>query len=380
VRVLIAPQEFKGSLTARQAAAAMARGLRRSLPDAEPDQLPMADGGPGTLDVLVEATGGRVIEATVRGPLGAPVRARWGVLGDGRVTVIEMAEAAGLWLVPEHVRDPRRASTYGVGELLRAALDAGYRRIIVGVGGSATNDGGAGLAQALGARLLDDEGNELPPGGAALARLARIDVLALDARLRESEITIAADVTNPLCGPDGAALMYGAQKGASETVARELDDALAHFADVVKRDLGIDKASDPGAGAAGGLAYGLMIFANARVRPGFEVVAEAAGFYERVPRADLVATGEGRLDRQTSFGKTTAGVARAARAEGRPIVAIVGSAMDAEATELFDAVFSLVPDFGPAEEALSRAEELIARAAEEAGRWWLERGATSRPR
>ena len=378
--MLIAPQEFKGSLTAHQAAAAMARGLWRSLPEADLHQLPMADGGPGTLDVLVEATGGRVMEAMVRGPLDAPVRARWGVLGDRRMAVIEMAEAAGLSLVPERERDPRRASTYGVGELLRAALAAGYRRIVVGVGGTASTDGGAGPAHALGARLLDDERNELPSGGAALARLARIDVQHLDARQRESEIIIAADVTNRLCGPDGAALMYSAQKGASEAVARELDAALAHLAEVVKRELDIDRADEPGAGAAGGLAYGLMVFANAQVRTGFEVVAEAAGFYERVQRADLVVTGEGRLDRQTSFGKTTAGVARAARAEGRPVVAIVGSAMDGEATQLFDVVFSLVPDFGPAEQALSRGEELVERAAEEAGRWWLERGATSRPR
>lgn len=369
MRILIAPQEFKGSLTARAAAEAMARGLRRSVPEADLEVLPMADGGPGTLDVLVEATSGRFVEAVARGPMGEPVRARWGALGDGRTAVVEMAEASGLVRVPEAERDPRRASTHGTGELLRAALDEGYRRIIVGVGGSATNDGGAGLAQALGVRLLDEGGNDLPPGGAALARLQRIDAARSDARLRESEVIVAADVTNPLCGPDGASLVYGAQKGAGEAVARELDAALAHFADVVKRDLGIDKANEPGAGAAGGLAYGLLVFCSATMRPGFEVVAEAAGFAAHLVGADLVVTGEGRLDRQTAFGKTTAGLARAARAAGKPVVAIVGSTQDGGEPSLFDAVFALT-DYASADEAVSRAGELVARAAEAVGQWW----------
>ena len=376
MRILIAPQEFKGTLTARAAAEAIARGLRRALPEAELDLLPMADGGPGTLDALVAATGGRVIETEVRGPLGAPVRARWGALGDGKTAVVEMAEASGLVLVPEAERDPRRATTFGTGELLRAALDTGYRRIIVGVGGSATNDGGAGLARALGVRLLDGEGVELPPGGAALARLARIDASPLDPRLAESEIVIAADVTNPLYGPDGTSLLYGAQKGAGDAVARELDAALAHFADVVKRDLGLDLADVPGSGAAGGLAYGLLVFCGATLRPGFDVVAEATDFGGRLARADLVITGEGRLDRQTAFGKTAAGVARAARAARKPVVAIAGSVVDGaenEATLSFDEVFALTPDLAPAEEAFARAEEVLARAGEAVGRWWRAR-------
>jgi glycerate kinase len=381
VRILIAPQEFKSSLTARAAAEAIAGGLRDVLVDAELDLLPMADGGPGTLDVLVEATRGRIIDTEVRGPLGQPVRARWGALGDGRTAIVEMAEASGLVLVRTEERDPRRASTFGTGELLRAALDADYRRIIVGVGGSATNDGGAGLAQALGARLLDGAGNELPPGGGPLARLARIDVSGLDARLRGCEIAVAADVTNPLCGPDGASRVYGAQKGASEAVARELDDALAHFAQIVKRDLGIDKANVSGAGAAGGLAYGLLVFCSATLRPGFDVVAEAAGFSERLARADFVVTGEGRLDRQTAFGKTAAGVARAAREAGKPAVAIVGSIVggpESEAARLFDAVFALTPDPASPEEASGRATELVARAAAVVGMWWRERAAEAR--
>ncbi len=379
MRVLVAPQEFKGSLSARQAAEAMARGLRRALPDAEIELVPVADGGPGTLDALVEATGGRFFETDAHDPLGRPRRARWGLLGDGRTAFIEMAEASGLTLLRLEKRDPRGASTFGTGELLRAALDAGYRRIVVGVGGSATNDGGAGLAQALGARLLDEQGRELPPGGAALARLARIDVGALDPRLRDAEVIAAADVTNPLCGPDGASIVYGPQKGATEALARELEAALAHYAEVVKHDLGVDVADVPGAGAAGGLAAGLIAFCGAQVRPGFAVVTEAVGLAERVRRADLVVTGEGRLDRQTSFGKAPAGVARLAREAGRPVVAIVGSVMDGdEATAAFDAVFAITPDLASPEEALSRAVELVAQAAEAAGRWVGGRGKTQK--
>ncbi len=369
MRVLVAPQEFKGSLRGREAAEAMARGLRRALPDTEIDLVPVADGGPGTLDALVEAPAGRLFEADVHDPLGRSRRARWGVLGDGGSAFIEMAEASGLTLLRPEERDPGRASTFGTGELLRAALDAGYRRIVIGVGGSATNDGGAGLAQALGARLLDDRGRELPPGGASLARLARIDAAGLDPRLRDAELIAAADVTNPLCGPDGASILYGPQKGASEAVARELDAALARYAEVVKRDLGVDVAGVPGAGAAGGLAAGLIAFCDAQVRPGFDVVAEAVGLAERVHWADLVVTGEGRLDRQTSFGKAPAGVARLAREAGRPVVAVVGSVLDGEASRPFDAIFALTPDLTPADEALSRAAELVAQAAEKAGRW-----------
>ncbi|OGO50835.1 MAG: glycerate kinase [Chloroflexi bacterium RBG_16_68_14] len=374
MRILVAPQEFKGSLTAKEAAEAIARGLRRALPEAELDLLPLADGGPGTVEVLVEATGGRFFQADAHDPLGRPLRARWGALG-GRgegTAVIEMAAASGLALLRPEEHDPRRASTFGTGELLRAALDAGYRRIIVGVGGSATNDGGAGLAQALGAHLLDARDRGLPPGGAALARLARIDVAGLDPRLREAEIVVVTDVTNPLCGPEGASLVYGPQKGASEAVARELDAALAHYAEVVRRDLGVDVAEVPGAGAAGGLAAALIAFCGAQVRPGFEVVAEAVGLAGRVRRADLVVTGEGRLDRQSAFGKTTAGVARAAREAGKPVVALVGSVEggpQGEVARPFDAVFALTPDLAPPDEALARAAELLSAAAEAAGRW-----------
>lgn len=366
MRVLIAPQEFKGTLTAREAAEAIATGLRRALPGAELDLLPLADGGSGTVAALVEATNGRYVESAGHDPLGRPVRARWGVLGDNQTAVIEMAAASGLSLLRPEERDPRRASTFGTGELVRAALDAGCRHIVVAAGGSATNDGGAGAAQALGARLLDAEGRELPPGGGALARLDRIDVANIDTRLHESELIVATDVTNPLCGPDGASLVYGAQKGASEPIARELDAGLAHYALVIARDLGVDVADVPGAGAAGGLAAGLIAFCGARVLSGFDVVAESAGLRERIERADAAVTGEGRLDRQTAFGKTAAGVARMARAAGKPVIALVGSAEGGE--EIFDKVFALT-DLGTPAEAIERAADLLARVAELAGEW-----------
>ena len=378
MRILVAPQEFKGSLTARQAAEAIGRGLRRAVADADIDLLPLADGGPGTVEALIDATSGRFVETAVQDPLGRPVRARWGTLGartDGPSAVIEMAAASGLALLRPDERDPRRASTFGAGELLRATLDAGHRRIIVGAGGSATNDGGAGLAQALGARLLDSEERELPPGGAALARLARIDIAGLDPRLREAQVVVAADVTNPLCGPLGASLVYGPQKGASEEVARALDAALARYAEVVRRDLAIDVLEAPGAGAAGGLGAGLIAFCGARVRSGFEVVAEAVGLADRVRRAGLVVTGEGRLDRQSAFGKTTVGVAGLAREAGKPVVALVGSVQGdyaQEAARLFDAVFTLTPDPASPAEAISRAAGLLSAAAEAAGRWLLD--------
>ena len=367
MRVLVAPQEFKGSLTARQAAEAIAAGLRNASAGFEIDTLPMADRGPGTVDALVGATGGRFVEADVQDPLGRPVRARWGALPDA--AVIEMAAASGLALLRPEERDPRAASTFGTGELIRVALDAGHERLIVGVGGSATNDGGAGMARALGARLLDAAGDELPPGGAALARLDRIDIAKLDARLRAAEVVVASDVTSPLCGPDGASILYGSQKGATDAVARELDAALAHYADVLRRDLGVDVANVPGAGAAGGLGAGLVGFCGAEVSSGFDVVARAAGLAERVRDADAVVTGEGRLDRQSAFGKTAAGVARLARAAGVPVVAIVGVATDDGARALFDAVFPLANDEASASDAIAHAHELVVAAAAEAGRW-----------
>ena len=324
MRIIVAPDSFKGSLTAREAARAMARGIRQVFPEAEVIEIPIADGGEGTVEALVAATGGVLRQTTVRGPLGEPVDAAWGVLGDGRTAVIEMAAASGLTRVSAGRRDPRITSTFGTGELVRAALEAGLRRIILGIGGSATNDGGAGLARALGARFLDADGLDLPEGGAALAWLARIDLSGLDPRLSGTEILVACDVDNPLCGPRGASAIYGPQKGATPEMVAELDAALGVFAGVAARATGRDIALRPGAGAAGGLGAGLLFFTPARLRPGVAIVLEATGFEALAQGADLVITGEGRTDAQTAMGKAPVGVAAAAKRQGVPVICLSG--------------------------------------------------------
>jgi len=371
MRILVCPQEFKGSLTAREAAAAMADGIRRAASDIEVDVAPMADGGPGTVEAVLSSTAGRLMTATVDDPLSRSIEVAWGLLDDGPTAVIEMAAASGLLRLKTEELDPLRASTYGTGQLILAALDAGCRKLIVGVGGSATNDGGAGMAQALGARLLDSDDTELPRGGAALARLARIDVSGLDARLAECRVTVATDVVNPLCGPTGASRLYGPQKGATPTMVESLEAALRRYGEVVGRDLGVDIVDLAGAGAAGGLGGGLVAFLKAQVRSGAELVAEAVGLRARLVRADIVFTGEGRIDAQTAFGKTIAVVARLAQAEGRPVVAIGGSVEGdgkALASKGVSALLSIAR--GPMSEAEMRenARPLLMEAAEQAMR------------
>ena len=373
MRIVIAPDSFKECASALDVAQAIARGWRRVFPDADVALAPMADGGEGTVEALVAATGGSKIEVTATGPMGDAVTAAYGILGDGRTAVIEMAAASGLPLAPVRARDPRVATTRGTGDLMRDALDRGMRRIILGIGGSATNDGGAGMAQALGFSLLDAAGAELPPGGAALARLRRIDAANKHPGLEGTEILVACDVDNPLCGPRGASRVYGPQKGASKTAVMELDEALRHFAAVVKQSLGADLLDLPGAGAAGGLGAGLVAFAGARLCRGVDLVAEACGLRERVAGADLVITGEGRLDAQTAHGKTPAGVARIAKEAGVPVVAVAGTLGEGYAAlyEIgIDAMFSICP--GPIEvaEAMGRAEEFIENTAEALARLW----------
>jgi glycerate kinase len=323
------------------------------------------------VEALVAAGGGRLLTATVADPLGRPVEAAWGLLEEGRTAVIEMAAASGLVLLRSQERDARCASTYGTGQLIAAALEAGCRRLIIGLGGSATNDGGAGMAQALGARLSDEEGRDLPPGGAALARLARIDASGLDGRLRNCQVMGATDVTNPLCGPHGASAIYGPQKGASPADVEELDAALAHYAAVIERDLGKRVAEVPGAGAAGGIGAGLIAFLDAELRPGAQLVAEVVGLEKRIAAADLVVTGEGRLDAQTAYGKTVATVARLARGQGRPVVALAGRVDDAReacSTLGLEAALSILPGLVPEADVMARASELLAAAAESLGR------------
>ena len=325
LRIVIAPQAFKQSLGARAAALAMARGIRSALPDAETTLIPVADGGDGTLAALIDTTAGRFRQAAVTGPLGEPVAAQWGVMGDGQTAVIEMALASGLALIPDDHRDPRRATTYGAGQLIHAALDAGYTRIIVGLGGSATNDGGAGMAAALGVRFLDASGKELSPGGAALANLAHIDVSDRHPALSDAAIIGATDVTNPLCGDTGASAIFGPQKGATPSMVAELDACLSNFAAVVKSDLGIDVLDTPGSGAAGGLGAGLIAFAGAELRSGIDMICDVLDFDQHAAAADLVITGEGRADRSTAFDKAPVGIARRAQSFGVPTILLAGS-------------------------------------------------------
>jgi glycerate kinase len=362
MRIIVAPDSYKGSVSALGVAAAMARGIHAVFPEAEVQQVPVADGGEGTVEALVAATGGRFELTEVPGPLGDPVRARWGVLGDGRTAVLEMAAASGLPLIPEGRRDPRITSTAGTGWLIRAALDAGLRRLIIGIGGSATNDGGAGMARALGARFLDAQGQALPEGGAALVRLERIDLAGLDPRLAEAEILVACDVDNPLTGPRGASAIYGPQKGASPDQVQELDRALAVFARVATRATGREVGDLPGAGAAGGLGGALRWFTPARLRPGVAIVLEATAFEALVAGADLVITGEGRTDAQTAMGKAPVGVAAVAQRQGVPVLCLsggLGEGADAVLARGIGAVASTVPQAMPLEACMAQGASLI---------------------
>ncbi len=328
----------------------------------------MADGGEGTVQALIDATGGALRTAQVTGPLGLPVEAFYGLLGGGETAVIEMAAASGLPLVPPERRDPTVTTTRGTGELMLHAVESGARRLLIGIGGSATNDGGAGMAQALGFRLLDAAGRDLPRGGAALSLLDRIEPPSESARacLEGVEVVVACDVTNPLCGEQGASRVFGPQKGAPPEAVERLDAALAHFAEIALRDLGADVLDLPGAGAAGGLGAGLVAFCHGRLTPGVEMVLQATGLRSRLLGADLCITGEGRLDAQTPYGKTPSGVAAACREHGVPCIAIGGS-VDPEARpvleRLFDAVVSSIDALAPMETILANAERAVRAAA-----------------
>ena len=368
MKIIVAPDSFKGSLSARQAAQAMMEGVRRVFPDAEIVPIPLADGGEGTVDALIYATNGRMLTASVTGPLGAPVQAAYGFLGGGATAVVEMAAAAGLLLVPLPQRDPRRATTYGVGELLLAALDEGAEKIIIGLGGSATNDGGAGAMQALGVRFFDDAGALLPAktSGAALARLARVDVGGLCFPIDRVSVVIASDVTAPLLGPSGASAVFGPQKGADAASVAELEGALARYAAVIRHDLGIDVAGRAGAGAAGGLGAGLMAFLGAEMRSGIDLVLDATGFSERLAGADLLLTGEGRIDAQTLQGKTIYGVLARCRQYGVPVIAFGGSVEEAALPLLAEAglgaAHAITPEAMPRSEAMRQAYPLLVQA------------------
>ncbi len=369
LRIVIAPQAFKQSVSASAAARAIQRGVARAIPDAETILIPVADGGDGTLAALVDTSGGRYFSAEVVGPLGDPISAQWGVMGDGATAVIEMALASGLALIPNHRRDPRVATTYGTGQLMRAALDAGYTRVIVGLGGSATNDGGAGMAAALGARFLDASGHELPPGGAALANLHRIDLFGLHPKLHDASIIGATDVTNPLCGDTGASAIFGPQKGATPDMIRELDASLANLARVIQTQLSLDVMPTPGSGAAGGLGAGLMAFAHCELRSGIDMICDALDFDRHVAAADLVITGEGRADRSTAFDKAPVGIARRSKAYGVPTLLLAGSlgdGYDALYQHGIDAIIPIAEEPTTLETSLDQGAELLERGAERA--------------
>ncbi|WXL24149.1 glycerate kinase [Ectopseudomonas mendocina] len=377
MKVVIAPDSFKESLSAPDVAAAIARGWLEVFPQAEICLRPMADGGEGTVDALLAAVGGERRLLKVKGPLGVEVQAHWGWL-TGNTAVIEMAAASGLALIARDQRDAARASSYGTGQLIRAALDAGARHVILGLGGSATNDGGAGLLQALGARLLDSDGQPLASGGGALAGLKTIDLSGLDPRIGHVSFEVAADVDNPLCGPKGASAVFGPQKGANPQQVSELDAALQHYASVVAQTLGQDHSQVPGTGAAGGLGFAARAFLNAGFRPGVELIAELSGLAQSIVGATLVITGEGRFDSQSLHGKTPIGVARVAQAANVPVIVLAGSLGDGY-QEMYQvgiqAAFSLVPGPMTLELACASADkELQARTVDIARLWRLGRG------
>lgn len=359
-KVVIAPDSFKESLSALEVAEAIERGFRQIFPQVQYMKLPMADGGEGTVDSMVAATGGEIVTVAVTGPLGQPVQAFYGLLGEGETAVIEMAAASGLHLAPKAQRDPRMTTSYGTGELILAALERGVKTIILGIGGSATNDGGAGMMQALGARLLDENRQALPPGGAALAQLAYIDLSGVDPRLQQVSITAACDVDNPLCGANGASAVFGPQKGATPEMVTQLDAALRHYGTLLEQATGREVINAPGAGAAGGMGAALLGMLNARLRPGIEIVIETLQLEEALRDADLVITGEGRLDSQSIHGKTPIGVARVAKRFGLPVIGIAGSlSKDYQVVHQhgIDAAFSVLDRVVSLEEALAEAAD-----------------------
>lgn len=362
MKIVIAPDSYKESLSATEVAQAIEKGFREIFPEAQFVSVPVADGGEGTVEAMIAATQGRAVTSTVTGPLGDTVEAQWGISGDGQTAFIEMAAASGLALVPPELRNPLITTSYGTGELILQALESGVKKIIIGIGGSATNDGGAGMVQALGAKLCDANGADIGFGGGSLMSLNNIDIRHLDARLQTCSIRVACDVTNPLTGTSGASFIFGPQKGATEAMIRELDHNLAHFADVIKKSLRVDVKEVPGAGAAGGMGAALMAFLGAELRSGIEIVTQALNLEEHIHDCTLVVTGEGRLDSQSIHGKVPVGVASVAKKYHKPVIGIAGSlTRDVGIVHQYgiDSVFSVLNRIGSLEEAFRDAAENI---------------------
>lgn len=369
MKIILAPDSFKGNLTSLQVATAFEKGVKRVLPKANCIKVPMADGGEGTVQSLVDATGGKFLRKRVTGPAGKPVSARYGMLADGETAVIEMAEASGLPLVDGKEKNPLKTTTYGTGELMLDAAKRGAKKIIIGIGGSATNDGGVGMAQALGVRFLNKQGKEITEHGAGgmINKIARIDMKNLNPLIKKTKVVVACDVNNPLCGKTGASAVFGPQKGATAAMVKTLDANLKHLGMIIKKDLKKEVVKLKGAGAAGGLGAGLVAFTKARMKSGVDIVIEATDLNKHLKGADLVLTGEGRVDFQTAFGKTPSGVAKAARKNRVPTVAIGGGITD-DANGVFahgiDGLESACARDMSLEEAIGHSKAHLANAAE----------------
>ena len=365
--IVLAPDSFKESMTAKEVCEAMERGIRKANSQIRCIHVPMADGGEGPMQSLVYATGGRVYSKEVVGPLGNNVVAEYGILGNGEIGVIEMASASGIHLVDSEKRNPLITTTFGTGQLIKACLDKGVKKLLIGIGGSATNDGGAGFIQALGGRLLDENGDDLSYGGGALAKLHTIDLSNLDERLKYVSVEVACDVNNPLCGKEGASYVFGPQKGATREMIEILDQNLSHYAEVIKEQLGKDVISKAGAGAAGGLGAGLMAFLDVKLKSGIEMVIEYANLEEKVRDADMVWTGEGSIDFQTQYGKTPLGVAMIAKKYNKPVIALagrVGNDIDVLYDKGIDAIFGIMRGVTSIEEALVKGPENVEKTSE----------------
>lgn len=365
--IVLAPDSFKESMSAKEACIAMERGIKKVNQDIKCVHVPMADGGEGTMQSLVDATNGKIYSLEVVGPLGNKVQAEYGILGDREVGILEMASASGIHLVSLDKRNPLITTTYGTGELIKACLDRGVKKLLIGIGGSATNDGGAGVIQALGGKLLDKDGNELGFGGGELGKLHNIDLTNFDPRLKDVVVEVACDVNNPLCGEKGASNVFGPQKGATPDMVSLLDNNLKHYANIIKEQIGMDVLEVPGAGAAGGLGAGLMAFLNGTLKKGIEIVIEYSGLEEKVKEADMVWTGEGSIDFQTQYGKTPLGVAAIAKKYDKPVIAFagrVGDNIDVLYEKGIDSIFGIMKGVTSIEEALEKGKENIEKTSE----------------
>ncbi len=371
LKFALAPDSFKESMSSKEACDAMERGIKKVIDDAECIKIPMADGGEGTLEALVEATNGKIYDVEVMSPLMEKITAYFGILGNSNTAVIEMASASGIMLVSKEKRNPLITTTYGTGQLIKAALDKGINHLIIGIGGSATNDGGAGMIMALGAKLLDDNGIELDVGGGELYKLHKIDISNLDSRIKDLTVEVACDVKNPLIGPKGASQVFGPQKGATEEMVEILDKSLEHYAKKIKEQLGIDISTTPGAGAAGGLGGGLLAFLNGELRSGVDLVIHHTGLEEKIKNSNYVITGEGSVDGQTIFGKTPVGVSKIAKKYNVPVIVVAGK-IGNDIEPIYDegvvSIFSILQEVTDLEKALEDGKENLEKTLENIAR------------